>query len=57
MKTLDFLVKELPKLGGWPDGAIGAGFLCGKGTLYFWDDSDDYPSKWRIDTEAEIEDT
>lgn len=35
MKTLDFLVKELPKLGGWPDGAIGAGFLCGKGTLYF----------------------
>lgn len=57
MKTIDFLVQELPKLGGWPDGAIGAGFLCGEGTLYFWDESNDCPAKWRIDTEAEIEDS
>ena len=56
MKTIDFLVQELPKLGGWPDGAIGAGFLCGEGTLYFWDESEDCPAKWRIDTEAEVED-
>lgn len=57
MKTIDFLVKELPKLGGWPDGAIGAGFLCGEGTLYFWDDNDDFPSKWRVETEVEVEDS
>ncbi|URY99547.1 hypothetical protein 6991_0013 [Klebsiella phage 6991] len=57
MKTIDFLVKELPKLGGWPDGAIGAGFLCGEGTLYFWDDNDDCPSKWRVETEVEVEDS
>lgn len=57
MKTIDFLVQQLPKLGGWPDGAIGAGFLCSEGTLYFWDESEDCPSKWRIDTEAEIEDS
>lgn len=57
MKTIDFLVQELPKLGGWPDGAIGAGFLCGEGTLYFWDESNDCPTKWRVDTEAEVEDS
>lgn len=57
MKTIDFLVQELPKLGGWPDGAIGAGFLCGEGTLYFWDESNDCPTKWRVHTEAEVEDS
>lgn len=57
MKTIDFLVQELPKLGGWPDGAIGAGFLCGEGTLYFWDESNDCPTKWRVDTETEVEDS
>lgn len=57
MKTIDFLVQELPKCGGWPDGAIGAGFLCGKGTLYFWDESNDCPTEWKVDTEAEVEDS
>lgn len=58
MRTIDFLVQELPKLGGWPDGAIGAGFLCGEGTLYFWDENGYCQSKWMIDTDTgEIEDT
>lgn len=26
MKLIDLLVRELPKRGGWPDGAIEAGF-------------------------------
>ena len=57
MKTIDFLVQELPTLGGWPEGTIGAGFLCGEGMLYFWDENGDCPSKWRINTEAEVEDS
>ena len=56
MKTIDFLVEELPKRGGWPDGAIGAGFLSGEGTLYFWDKNNDCPPKWTIDTDIEVED-
>lgn len=58
MKTIDFLVQELPKIGGWPDGAIGAELLCGEGTLYFWDENGYCQSKWMIDTDTgEIEDT
>lgn len=58
MKTIDFLVQELPKLGGWPEGATGAGCLCGEGTLYFWDEHGYCQSKWMIDTDTgEIEDT
>lgn len=56
MKTIDVLVEELPKRGGWPDGAIGAGFLSGEGTLYFWDKNNDCPPKWTIDTDIEVED-
>lgn len=57
MKTIDVLVEELPKRGGWPDGAIGAGFLFGEGTLYFWDKNNDCPPKWTIDTDIEVEDS
>lgn len=57
MKTIDLLVQELPALGGWPDGAIGAGFLSGEGALYFWDKNNDCPPKWTIDTDIEIEDS
>lgn len=57
MKTIDFLLEELPKRGGWPDGAIGAGFLSGEGTLYFWDKNNDCPPKWTIDTDIEVEDS
>lgn len=57
MKTIDLLVEELPKRGGWPDGAIGAGFLSGEGTLYFWDKNNDCPPKWIIDTDIEVEDS
>lgn len=57
MKTIDVLVEELPKRGGWPDGAIGAGFLSGEGTLYFWDKNNDCPPKWTIDTDIEVEDS
>lgn len=56
MKTIELLVQELPALGGWPDGAIGAGFLCGEGALYFWDKNNDCPPKWTIDTDIEVED-
>lgn len=27
MKLIDLLVQELPKRGGWPDGAVEAGFF------------------------------
>ena len=57
MRTIDVLVEELPKRGGWPDGAIGAGFLSGEGTLYFWDKNNDCPPKWTIDTDIEVEDS
>lgn len=57
MKTIDVLVEELPKRGGWPDGAIGAGFLSGEGTLYFWDKNNDCPPKWTIETDIEVEDS
>lgn len=56
MRTIDFLVQELPKCGGWPEGAIGAGFLGYEGTLYFWDGDDCCPSKWMLDVCEEIED-
>jgi hypothetical protein len=55
MKTIDVLVEELPKRGGWPDGAIGAGFLSGEGTLYFWDKNNDCPPKLTIDTDIGVE--
>ena len=57
MKTIDVLVEELPKRGGWPDGAIGAGFLSGEGALYFWDKNNNCPPKWTIDTDIEVEDS
>lgn len=56
MKTIDFLVQELPKCGGWPEGAIGAGFLGYEGTLYFWDGDDCCPPKWNLDVWEETED-
>lgn len=57
MKTIDFLVQELPKCGGWPEGATGAGFICGQGELYFWDKDDCCPSAWILDVWEAIEDT
>lgn len=57
MKLIDILVEELPKRGGWPDGAIGAGFLSGEGALYFWDKNNDCPPKWKIDTDIDVEDS
>lgn len=56
MKTIDFLVQELPKCGGWPEGATGAGFICGQGELYFWDKDGCCPSAWILDVREEIED-
>ena len=55
MKTIDILVEELPKRGGWPYGAIGAGFLSGEGSIYFWDEKNDCHSKWTIDIDIDIE--
>lgn len=56
MKLIDLLVKELPKRGGWPDGAVEAGFLCSNTTLYFVDANGDCPSEWRIEMDSEVED-
>lgn len=57
MKTIDILVEELPKRGGWPYGAIGAWFLSGEGSIYFWDEKNDCPSKLTIDIDIEVEDS
>lgn len=56
MTLLDLLVKELHKRGGWPEGAVEAGFLCSDTTLYFVDANGDCPSEWRIDMDYEVED-
>lgn len=56
MKTIDLLVQELPALGGWPDGAVEAGFLCSDDTLFFVNKDGDCPSGWRINMNNEVED-
>ena len=56
MKTIDFLVQELPALGGFPDGAVEAGFLCSNDTLYFVNKDGDCPSEWRISMKYDVED-
>lgn len=56
MKLIDLLVQELPKRGGWPDGAVETGFLCSNTTLYFVDANGDCPSEWRIEMDSEVED-
>lgn len=56
MKTIDLLVQELPALGGFPEGAVDAGFLCSDDTLYFVDKDGDCPSEWRISMNYEVED-
>lgn len=56
MKTIDLLVQELPALGGFPDGAVEAGFLCSNDTLYFVNKDGDCPSEWRISMNYEVED-
>lgn len=56
MKTIDLLVQELPTLGGWPDGAVEAGFLCSDDTLFFVNEDGDCPSAWRINTKSGVED-
>ena len=56
MKLIDLLVQELPKRGGWPEGAVEAGFLCSNTTLYFVDANGDCPSEWRIEMDSEVED-
>lgn len=57
MKTIDLLVQELPALGGWPDGAVEAGFLCSDDTLFFVNKDGDCPSGWRINMNHEVEDS
>ena len=56
MKTIDLLVQELPALGGLPDGAVEAGFLCSNDTLYFVNKDGDCPSEWRISMKYDVED-
>lgn len=50
------LVRELPALGGFPDGAVEAGFLCSEDTLYFVDGDGSCPSEWRINMNHEVDD-
>lgn len=56
MKTIDFLVQELPKIGGWPDGAVVASFLCSKNTLSFANENGGCPSEWRFNMNNDVED-
>ena len=56
MKTIDLLVQELPALGGFPDGAVEAGFICSDDTLYFVNKDGDCPSEWRISMKYDVED-
>ena len=56
MKTIDLLVQELPALGGFPEGAVEAGFLCSDDTLYFVNKEGNCPSEWRISMNYEVED-
>lgn len=56
MKTIDLLVQELPALGGFPEGAVEAGFLCSDDTLYFVDKDGDCPAEWRISMKYDVED-
>jgi hypothetical protein len=56
MKTIDLLVQELPALGGFPDGAVEAGFLCSNDTLCFVNKDGDCPSEWRISMKYDVED-
>lgn len=56
MKTIDLLVQELPALGGFPDGAVEAVFLCSDDTLYFINKDGDCPSEWRISMKYDVED-
>ena len=56
MKLIDLLVKELPKRGGWHEGAVEAGFLCGNTTLYFVDANSNCPLEWRMEMDSGVED-
>lgn len=56
MKTIDLLIKELPALGGWPDGAVAASFLCSKNTLSFANENGGCPLEWRFNMNYEVED-
>lgn len=56
MRTIDFLVQELPKFGGWPDGAVAASFLCSKNTLSFSNENGGCPSAWRFIVNCDVED-
>lgn len=39
MKLIDLLVQELPKLGGWPDGAVECCRHYGTNSIYFYDET------------------
>ena len=56
MKTIDLLIKEIPALGGWPDGAVAASFLCSKNTLSFANKNGGCPSAWRFIVNCDVED-
>lgn len=39
MKLIDLLVRELPKRGGWPDGAVECQRFVDEATIYFYDEN------------------
>lgn len=55
MTLLELLVKELPKRGGWPEGAVRCGYFNSTDTLYFTNSEDLCPPEWRIYYLTEIE--
>jgi len=43
MKLIDLLVKELPKHGGWPEGAVECERFLNEATIDFYDESGNWP--------------
>ncbi|KAE9794106.1 hypothetical protein GP662_28720, partial [Escherichia coli] len=43
MKLIDILVQELPKHGGWPDGAVECCRFVDEANIDFYDESGNWP--------------
>lgn len=50
MKLIDFLVQELPKRGGWPEGAAECCWFRSEKNLYFYDENGDAPEGFYNDS-------
>ena len=48
MKLIDLLVQELPKRGGWPEGAVECCRHYGKNSINFYDETGDWDDDWYL---------